>query len=783
MAQRTLMGCQFGNNITITQGDTHYNLPYRPPPSGEESAYVIPYPRNEDIVCRPDLVKQLDQLLPRGSKFHSAALWGLGGSGKTQIALDYAYQRCDDPRCSVFWVHADSKATFIHDYKAIAHKICIEQDADGEHLLRSVRSGIEALPSWVLILDNVDNLPLFGVGESMETDKDELNTYIPNGPRGTVLWTSRDANIVGTLVGPQRGVEVTSMGTRNKEIGANERDDAMKLLKELEWLPLAISQAGAYMRRMRITTTKYLCLLGQSKLRWETLKSTEFDRHRRPGIPNSVLDTWTVSMERIQSENGIAHQILHIIAYLDNQNLSEELMILCGKYSHGDTNRPVKELEVLSAISRLQEFSFLRMRQIEEGDPSYEMHKLVQEAARYRLNIQDPQTTSTQDTTIQKEADVKAYYTGIALRILLELFPTSSPESWPQCEKYLAHAIGLSDWAEISQREADISELLSKVSGYLYDQGRWREKAPVDQRAIDLRRKVLGERHPQTLESLASLAAAYHYQGQHEKAKICYNEVWKSRGQTLGERHPDTLRAMSLLGNVYQSHGEYKEAEDLYEKALPLQREVLGERHMHTIHSLASLSAVYHYQGYYAKAKPLKIEALILQREILGEKHPLTLWNIGSLAATYQCLGQYKEARTLYEETLDLRQQTLGKHHPDTLRSITQLGSIYHDLHNYKMAETLAKKALDLETKILGEKHPYTLQSMHNLAIARRSRGRKKEAISLMQHVQPYPVQQRYDRKGCLKPLLEIRPVGHPCGKKATKNMRHGLLWIGISSI
>lgn len=642
-------------------------------------------------------------------------------------------------------MHADSKATFIHDYKTIATKLGIEQTAtaDGNALLRSVRNGIEACPSWVLILDNVDNLELFGVELSTDEATNSLYEYVPNGPTGTVLWTSRDARIAGTLVGAQRGIEVTSMKmdeainllkvTRNTEALIEELDDVETLLKELEWFPLAISQAGAYMRRMRTTASEYLSLLRESKRRWETLKTTEFDRHRRPEMPNSVLDTWTVSMERIKSENKTAYQVLHIVAYLDNQNLPHELIIQISKCSNENAAKGPEELEVTSAIIRLQEFSFFKTRHIEDGGPSYEMHKLVQEAARYRLTLQGLQGAPAQGNLLQTETSDEVYYTGIALRALSDLFPTSNPESWGQCERYLAHAVGMGNWAEISKREADTSELLSRASGYLYDRGRWREKEAVDQKALELRRKVLGERHPYTLESIASLAAAYHYQGQHEKAKACYKKAMELRRQTLGEKHPDTLRAMTLLGQVYQSHGQYKEAEALYKKALPLQREVLGEKHMHTLQSLASISGVYHYQGRYAEAKPIKVETLAIQREVLGEKHPLVLWNIGSLAATCQGLGQYKEAKALYQETLDLRRETLGENHPDTLRSITQLGAIYHDLHKYELAESLGKEALELEKKMLGEEHPYTLQSKHNLAVAWRSRGHSAKALSLMQ--------------------------------------------------
>ncbi|KAH6608264.1 hypothetical protein Trco_004577 [Trichoderma cornu-damae] len=734
--QRYISHSQFGNNATINQGDIHYHLPQPPRPPGVR---VIPYPRNEDVVYRQDLVNKLDTILPRGSKFYSAALWGLGGSGKTQIALDYAYRRCDDPECGVFWIHADSEATFIHDYKTIAERLGIEKTADGEDLLCAVRNGIEAHPPWVLILDNADNLELFGVDTPADGTKSRLYEHLPKGPMGTVLWTSRDARIAGTLVGPTRAVEVSAMAygeamtlletTRNAKAGSEELGDAEMLLKELELFPLAISQAGAYMRRMSLTATGYLSLLEESKRRWDTLKKTEFDRHRRREMPNSVLETWTVSMERIQSENITAYHVLHTIAYLDNQNLSHELIVAIGKCNDKDA---VGQPEVDSAMVRLKEFSFLKMRRVDGGEPSYEIHKLVQEAARYRLNARGFRELPGQGNLLPMEKRDEAYYSGIALQVISELFPVSKPESWERCERYLAHAVGMGDWAEACKKQADISALLSKASGYLHDRGRWREKAPVDLRAIELRRNSLGERHPATLESIASLAAAYHYQGEHDKAKARYREALDLQRETLGERHPDTLRNISLLGAVHQSHGQYEEAEALYKEVLELQREILGETHVHTLQTLGSLSAVYHYQGHYEKARGLKEDGLRLQREILGEKNPYTLWNMGSLAATYQCLGRYKKAKALYQETLDLRRETLGEKHPDTLRSITQLGAIYQDMGKYGTAEALAKEALELQLKLLGEKHPYTLQSTHNLAVAWHSLGRRHEALSLM---------------------------------------------------
>ncbi|KIL84911.1 hypothetical protein FAVG1_11781 [Fusarium avenaceum] len=360
------------------QGNVYYGTPPHPPypPARAEVVCVIPYPRNEDIVHRRDLIDKLDELLPQTtSGSYRAALWGLGGSGKTQIALDYAYRRCDtDKECCIFWVHADSSETFLADYKTIGKKLGVDERLDGTDLLDAVRNEIEGRSKWLIILDNADELKLFGVGHQVGgigvtngSESQNLYKYVPCAPQGTVLWTSRDAHIAGTLVGASRSIQVPSMAvdeattllaTTRGNLPIPSEVGVDGILEELQYLPLAVSQAGAYMRRMSMTAEEYLSRLKQSNSRWEVLSVSDTDRHRRPEVSNSVLETWKITKERIRTET-----------------------------------MQVSELEVLTAVARLKEFSFLKRRQTDNGRRSYEMNKLVKEALRYGLRIHGPTET------------------------------------------------------------------------------------------------------------------------------------------------------------------------------------------------------------------------------------------------------------------------------------------------------------------------------------------------------------------------------------------------------
>ncbi|ENH75855.1 Nephrocystin-3 [Fusarium oxysporum f. sp. cubense race 1] len=763
--QREISHNQFRGHTVIHQGNVlgkvYYGAPH--PAARAEVIRVIPYPRNEDLVHRRDLIDRLDELLPQTSGSRNAALWGLGGSGKTQIALDYAYRRCDaDEECCVFWVHANSEATFLADYKTIGKKLGIDERLDGTDLLDAVRNEIEFRSKWLMILDNTDDLGIFGVGQQAkggETKKNHnknLHKYLPCTSQGTVLWTSRDAHIAGTLVGARRGIEVRSMAVgeattllariRDEPLTAEEAVEETgvdALLQELQCLPLAISQPGTYMRRMSMTAEQYLDLLRQGTTRWQVLKASDTDRHQRPGVLNSVLETWRISIERIRIESEISYRMLHVLAFVDSQDIPQQLIAAAaGWYGIGNesSTRQATELEFLEAVIRLRDFSFLNLRQRDDGRRSYEMHKLIQDTIRYGLRISGSTEmimgqAPGEENELVETKNGETYYSVIALQVVDSLFPLSNPTSWAQCEQYVTHAIRVGEWAEVNGTEIKTATLLERASAFLYERGRWREKEPVDRRTWDLRRNVLGEKHPDTISSMASLAATYHAQGRYDEAERIDQEVLNLRREVLGESHPDTIGSMASLAATYHTQGRYDEAERIDQEVLNLRREVLGEKHPETIKSMADLAAMHHEQGRYEEAERLKNEALNLRREVLGGKHPDTLKSMASLAATHHAQGRYNKAQSTYEEVLDLRREVLGSKHLDTIRIMSNLASIYRDQGRWKEAEELEVHVIEMRKRVLGEEHPSMLASMANLASTYSNQGRWKEAEELQVQV------------------------------------------------
>ncbi|KFY34264.1 hypothetical protein V494_06919, partial [Pseudogymnoascus sp. VKM F-4513 (FW-928)] len=456
---------------------------------------VVPLPRNTDFIGRHDIFQKLDQLLPRTGAYQTAAIWGLGGCGKTQMALEYTYRWQQETSGSVFWVRGDTEASFSQGYSDIAKEAGISLDLKGEDLLLAVQKWIEELPNWLLIIDNVDDLRIFkgayGHHSTGSSPNPELLRFVPR-KIGIVLWTSRDNSILRKLVDYSRGVEVGGMSDQEalklfqsrsgRPQSKQPCDEESELLDLLENLPLAISQSAAYIRLTRSTVKTYIEMLKESET--ELLGYEFSDPHRQSDIPNSVMKTWIISMKKIAQENRCAEKILNTIAYLDNQGLPFEVIsAACGD--------SFKKHEVLLAAGRLVDYSFLQIQTTVGAElPTYQEHRLVQLATRQAL------------TEVKQDSE----FSSNAIQILDELFPDGTHETRDLCRVYLPHALKSVSWKEADRYEDLAPELLGKIGRYYWEEGRSNEAEQLELQVLDLRKRVLGEQHPDTIRAMANLA-------------------------------------------------------------------------------------------------------------------------------------------------------------------------------------------------------------------------------------------------------------------------------------
>jgi tetratricopeptide (TPR) repeat protein len=275
------------------------------------------------------------------------------------------------------------------------------------------------------------------------------------------------------------------------------------------------------------------------------------------------------------------------------------------------------------------------------------------------------------------------------------------------------------------------AELRHTIGNTYLALGLFEASEPHVQRAVDIRRDLLGEEHPDTLTSAAALAVLLTHQGRYELAESVSERTLELRRRVLGDEHPDTLISMNNLGLLYARQGRSEQAEQLWSEALEISRRVLGEEDIQTLLSMTNLGGLYTEMGRYEQAEPLLIHALELQRRALGPEHLLTLRGITSLGTLYERRGEYGLAEPLYVEAVEIKTRVLGPEHPETIIASSGLAWLHVKQGRYDEAERRMSRDLELCRRLLGEEHPGTLHVMSNLAVACKGLGRAEESEEL----------------------------------------------------
>ena len=255
------------------------------------------------------------------------------------------------------------------------------------------------------------------------------------------------------------------------------------------------------------------------------------------------------------------------------------------------------------------------------------------------------------------------------------------------------------------------------------------------ERALAIRREVLGDDHEDTLASISKMGTVFFIEGKADDAAKYWGEALAGFQRTKGDDHPDTLNSIGNLGVALQAQGKLEEAEPYYQAAIDGRRRSLGDDHRETLISLGNMAILLMSQGKYAEAEPFQLEALDGLRRTLGDKHPDTLTSIGSMGYLLWLQDKYSEAEPYYAEALEGRRLSLGDEHPDTLNSIGNMASLLGD--QGRLAEALAfnREALEGRRRVLGNEHPRTLISISNMAHILERLDRHREAETYYREV------------------------------------------------
>ncbi|KAF4951309.1 hypothetical protein FGADI_7507 [Fusarium gaditjirri] len=559
--------------------------------------FNIPFDRDDDFVARPDMTAWL-----RDKYSHSTgrmALVGMGGFGKSQVAINFAYSIHDEVSdINIFWVHASSKPRFEEAYRSIAERMKLpKRDEPTTDILALVHDWLQNDESgpWLMILDNADDINLF---YPKGADERPLASFLPKRRNGTILVTSRSLDVAERLTGSHKNIfQVSTMDEAqglhlitNKLKGTFEHGAAVKLLQALDYIPLAITQAAAYINRRspRESVESYLEAFQESDQKKNSLLEVDLgDLRRDETVSNSVITTWKVTFEKIRHERPSAANLLSFMSLFDCKGIPEFAL----HYYNGepaDSKDKVDGFE--DDLDVLRSYSLVFVTAVRDV---FELHATVQTCTRAWISSSD------------------------ALPKLKRLFLVSMCRNFDIMERD-KRILGGEDHPEM------LMAMNNLALTYL-GQSRSDEAEDLLVRSLAVRKRTQGETAPGTLAATSNLVSVYSRQGHYEKAEKLGLELLEAAKTKMGLEHPDTLLAMNRLTWIYLKKGRLDEAHEIQKQVLALRTKLLGKYHPATIDALSYGARIMEDMGHHAEALSLQRSSVDGYRKSLGPEHPKTV--------------------------------------------------------------------------------------------------------------------------------------------------------------
>ena len=539
-------------------------------------------------------------------------------------------------------------------------------------------------------------------------------------------------------------------GQTNRDISEDARTIVNKLVCHL----LAVSQAGAYIRKRKLRLCDFMDHYKRRKK--QILENTPQLSQYRKRLGNAeeetslnVFTTWELSFQQLKSEtpeNNAKAKLLTLLAFFDEKDILEQLfaifisnqeqvsgiatlLIWLNAFSNVEGQWDSDLLE--DVLIRLRDSSLLQAF-ARESDGFYHtsLHPLVKDWIRLRTDRSISQENTYMAAALVAEIlsnswQKRHFDLPLVVKQNITSYIIALEESYQ--EFFIPQPsipLGQNTFEEYSIAQAWFAM-------FLWSTGLYHLAETINKRRNAQNVKVLGPEHLHTLSSMSNLAMTFSDQGRWKEAEELGVQVIETSLRVLGLEHLNTLTSMNNLALTYSNQGRWKEAEELQVQVMRTRKRVLGLEHLDTLASIAGLAFTYSNQGRWKEAEELKVQAIETSSRVLGLEHPFTLTNIANLASTYLNQGRWKEAEELNVQVIGTRKRTLGLEHPDTLTSINNLASTLREQGRLKEAEELQMQVIETRKRVLGLEHPDTLTCMSNLALIYSSQCRWKDAEEL----------------------------------------------------
>jgi len=718
--------------------------------TGEVVNWNLPR-QDHAFVGRENLLDELDKELRTKEKLNLnkpvmvSVCAGLGGVGKTQLALQYIHHSKHSYTLRAWFASENLdqlKQQYIEFAKILGYK---EEKPSIKTALPYIKGWFLKNPGWLLVYDNVNSY-------------EEIKEFLPENGGDIILttrhqkWPSGFKILDIDVMNEEESIGLIQSLIRRRII-ETERKSVKMLVKTLGYLPLALAQASAYIRQNQITITEYL----------EFYKNHEqkllADNILPQGTSNlTVAVNWNISLDAIVKEAKATNQLplaldlLSACAYLAPERIPQNLLLTWFRESYPNLTSP--ELVLPKLIGQLWQYSMIHRE--ENGDIT--VHRLVQAAVRHqhkqalaKKNSDYPPLTLQWYNILLKSAHAEFHRKTQVLedemrqknllphlQMLLNYYKQTWPNDSELSITHIINDIGTVFFLAVEMRLAksyyeralvtltqhygkdhfELTYALDQLGKTYRDLGDSKRAKELHERALKIKEHHYGKDHIEVTYTLDQLGRDYRYLGDAEPAKELHERTLKIKEQHYGKDHVEVANTLNQLGNDYRDLGDSKRAKELHERALKIKEQHYGKDHVEVAYTLDQLGRDYRYLGNTEPAKELHERALEIKEQYYGKDHVEVTWVLDQLGNDYRDLGDSKRAKELHERALEIKEQYYGKDHVEVAYTLDQLGSDYRYLGDAKQAKEFYERALKINEQYYGKDHPETAKTFTNIGSA-----------------------------------------------------------------
>ncbi len=658
---------------------------------------LVPHHRNFDFVGREALLLGLSEfVLPLSDADHivntAAVISGMGGIGKTQLAVEFCYRYGRYFPGGVFWLSFAEPDSIAEEIAATGGERGLGLFRDSDHLsldeqvARVQKSWQKPLPR-LLIFDNCESPTL-------------LKHWLPVSVGCRVLITSRrslwprELDLTSFDLAPLSVEEsVTLMRRLHPDLS---EDAAAEIAAEVGYLPLALHLAGSFLHRYRqISPESYLNQLrNRGLLRHPSLQGQGIS-HSPTSHELHVARTFSANLDSLSPDDAAGKIVRKLLAqaacFAPSEPIPRLLFLRIASFAPEDDLEAL--LMVEDGLIQLVELGFLTISSSE----TIVIHRLLTAYAQEIL----PELNSVQDSL----------ETQLSTLLSEQMQQQDSLAILPCSVSHLRH---ITD-AAMQKGTLSAARLSGYLACHLREIGSFNRSRHYFDQAFRLLNEILGAEHPELAGFREQIGYLEVRLGNYPAAQQQYEQALTIRQQTFGLEHPETAESLHDMGTLSWRQGDYKTARQYLEQALAIREKTLPPNHIDIGSNFNVLGLVHLRTGSYDQAQYFLERSLEIRRNILGSDHHLIGQSYNNLGSVYLNKGDYKKSLSWYEKALENRLESLGESHPSSATGFTHLGNLHMLIGNFELAQSNLERALALKKKLLAPNHLSTATTLFRI--------------------------------------------------------------------